>query len=193
MMKDLFRHIGTKSMGALNSHLPAILKQDSHRSVDDSDASLNDISFTSLTGPGEVETFTPSAELASSLSRRGKMMLRSGQYGDALAYFQQALPLQRDIFGTRHKLVAATLNNMGVTYKYLARQRPQQRELYERLALSSFEEALSILQQEFGPNDKVTAKTLNNLWELMHTVAERKSEKGQYVSRDFRTLTARSA
>ena len=91
------------------------------------------------------------------------MMLRSGQYDDALAYFQQALPLQREVFGTRHKLVAATLNNMGVTYKYLSRQRPQQRDMYERLAISSFEEALSILQQEFGPNNKVTTKTLDNL------------------------------
>ena len=193
MMKDLFRQIGTKSIDALNSHLPAIMKQDSYRSADDSDASFNDLSFTSLVGPGEGETFTPSAEFAHSLSRRGNMMLRSGQYDDALAYFQQALPLQREVFGTRHKLVAATLNNMGVTYKYLSRQRPQQRDMYERLAISSFEEALSILQQEFGPNNKVTTKTLDNLWQMMQTVAERKSENGHYVSRDVRAVTARSA
>ena len=200
MMKDLFRQIGTKSIDALNSHLPAILKQDSYRSADDSDASFNDLSFTSLVGPGEGETFTPSAEFAHSLSGRGKMMLRSGQCDDALAYFQQALPLQREVFGTRHKLVAATLNNMGVAYKYLSRQRPQQRDMYERLAISSFEEALSILQQEFGPNNKVTAKTLDNLWQMMQNVAERKSKEGRYVSRDvrslsrdFRSLTARSA
>jgi tetratricopeptide (TPR) repeat protein len=194
MMRDLFRQIGTKSIDALNSHLPAVLKQDSYRSADDSDASLNDLSFTSLVGPGEGETFAPSAEFAHSLSRRGAAMLRSGQYDDALAYFQQALPLQREVFGPRHKLVAATLNNTGVTYKYLSRQRPQQRDMYERLAISSFEEALNILQQEFGPNNKVTAKTLDNLWQMMQTVAERKSENGQYVSRDVRFgLTARSA
>lgn len=193
LMKEQFRQMSTKTMGALNSHLPAIMKQDSYRSADDSDASFNDLSFTSLTGPAETETFTPSAELASSLARRGKMMLRSGQYDDAQAYFQQALPLQRDIFGSRHKVVAATLNNLGVTYKYLSRQRPLQRDMYERLAILSFEEALSILQDEFGPTDKTTEKTLNNLWQLMQAIAERKSAEGQYVSRDFRNLTARSA
>ena len=157
-------------MASLNSHLPSIIKQDSYRNADDSDASFNDLSFTSLTGPGEAEIYTPSIELASSLARRGKMMLRSGQYDDALAYFQQALPLQREIHGSRHKIVAATLNNLGVTYKYLSRRQPQQRDMYERLAIASFEEALSILQDEFGPNDKTTAKTLNNLWQLMHIV-----------------------
>lgn len=193
MMKELFRQMSTKTIGALNSHLPSIIKQDRYRSADDSDASFNDLSFTSLTGPGEAEIYTPSIELASSLARRGKMMLRSGQYDDALAYFQQALPLQREIHGSRHKIVAATLNNLGVTYKYLSRRQPQQRDMYERLAIASFEEALSILQNEFGPNDKTTAKTLNNLWQLMQAITERKSEEGQYVSRDYRNLTARSA
>jgi tetratricopeptide (TPR) repeat protein len=196
LMKELFRQMSTKTMDALNSHLPAAIKQDSYRSADDSDTSFNDLSFTSLTGPGEIETITPSAELAASLARRGKMMLRSGQYDDALTYFQQALPLQREIFGTRHKIVAATLNNLGVTYKYLSRQQlqqGQQRDMYERFAIESFEEALSILQDEFGPNDRTTAKTLNNLWQLMQAITQRKSEGGHYVSRDFRNLTARSA
>lgn len=193
LMKELFRQMSTKTLDALNSHLPAIIKQDSYRSADDSDTSFNDLSFTSLTGPGEIETITPSAELAASLARRGKMMLRSGQYDDALTYFQQALPLQREIFGTRHKIVGATLNNLGVTCKYLSRQQLQQRDMYERFAIESFEEALSILQNEFGPNDRTTAKTLNNLWQLMQDITQRKSEGGQYVSRDFRNLTARSA
>lgn len=193
MMKELFRQMSTKTMDALNSHLPAIIKQDSYRSVDDSDTSLNVFSFTSLTGPGETEISAPLTELASSLARRGKTMLRSSQYDDALAYFQQALPLQREIYGSRHKVVAATLNNLGVTCKYLSRRQPRQRDMYERLAIRSFEEALSILQDEFGPNNKTTAKTLHNLWQLMQAITERKSYEGQYVSRDFRNLTGRSA
>lgn len=193
MMKELFHQMSSRTMDVLNSHLPAIMQQDSYRSADDSDTSINILSFTSLTGPGETEVSTPSTELASSLARRGKMMLRSGQYDDALAYFQQALPLQREIYGSRHKVVAATLNNLGVTYKYLSRRQPQPRDMYERLAIRSFEEALSILQYEFGPNDKTTVKTLNNLWQLMQDITERKTNNGHYISRDFRNLTSRSA
>lgn len=190
MVQELFHQMSTKTMDALNSHLPAIIKQESYRSADDSDASFNVFSFMSLTGPGETEISTPSTELASSLERRGKTMLRLGQYDGALAYFQQALLLQREIHGSRHKVVAITLNNLGVTYKNLSRQRPQQRDMYEQLAIRSFEEALSILQDELGPNNKTTAKTLNNLWQMMQDITERKSDEGQYISRDFRNLTS---
>lgn len=172
-------------MEAIGHHLPAILsKQDStDNSTVDNEISISDLSHT---------TSHPDASSneAASLSRRGKLMLRSGQYENSISYFLQVLPMQREIYGARHPLVGATLNNIGVAYKYMALRYGQE---YERKALASFEESLSIFQECLGPDHEVTAKTVHNLWQLMQRISKRKAERGSYVSRDCRNFMATSA
>mmetsp|Transcript_37286 Transcript_37286/g.81734 ORF Transcript_37286/g.81734 Transcript_37286/m.81734 type:complete len:251 (-) Transcript_37286:1028-1780(-) len=185
-ISSIFRQISSKSMDAITHHLPMLSMQDSSDSTVDNDISMSDIS--NLSSDPEA-----SAEVAASLSRQGKQLLRAGQYEQSLHCFLQVLPQQREIYGTctRHPSVAATLNNMGVAYKYMAQQYGQE---YERKALSSFEEALCIFQECLGPDHPVTAKTVHNLWQLMQRISKQKAERGIYVSRDTRAiLTARSA
>ena len=188
--KNIFQQI-TSSLP-----LPSILHVSSQESANKCTAiesELSAISSSYINNESYSEENT--SEEAQSLTRRGKSMLRSAQYLEAIECFQHALHIQREIYGSRHGLVAATLNNIGVCYKHISRIKNSAREqnVYEEKAVSAFKEALSIFQEVKGPDHDVTQKNLHNLWQLMQEISERRAGEGQYISRDYRSFMAKTA
>ena len=105
----------------------------------------------------------PHADVASSLTSLGSLLVAEGEYAAAEELFHEALIAQRSLFGSQHPEVAASLNGLAAT---LARQGDLD------AAEPLYREALAIRRAHFGAEHPDVAVSLNDLglvlWEKGH-------------------------
>jgi tetratricopeptide (TPR) repeat protein len=75
------------------------------------------------------------------------VLYQSGRYGEAEAMFQQALPLNREVYGAEHPEVAVVLNNLGSS----------------ALMAGRIAEAEPLLRQALAMSEKLLSPTHNDL------------------------------
>lgn len=108
--------------------------------------------------------------LESALVELGEFRYRGGDFHGAVQAWNETLTLQRNRLGNRHPTVGTTLNLIGVALA-------QMDESMSYMALTAFEESLSIKQDNPGPGYEETADAVHNMWILFHNARER--QKGQ--------------
>lgn len=96
------------------------------------------------------------AHLANDL---GNTYYRAGTFDKALASYEEALALRRELLGPRHLLVAHTLSNLGSALSK-----------FDRIdeAMQRATEALAIVEAELGPAHPSVAAILSNLGLRLH-------------------------
>ncbi|MCX4239783.1 serine/threonine-protein kinase [Paraliomyxa miuraensis] len=87
------------------------------------------------------------------LGTQGSVLLAARRPEEALARFEEALPLLEHEWGPRHPEVAADLNNIGLTLLEL--DRPE-------AALEAIQRSLAIREAALGPEHPEVGKMLNN-------------------------------
>ncbi|MCP4155980.1 MAG: tetratricopeptide repeat protein, partial [bacterium] len=88
------------------------------------------------------------------LNELGFTVFTMGDNGKAIGYFEQALKIDRDVFGNKHPNVARELNNLGTVYFHLGQKEK---------ATDYLQQAYDISNEFFGPNHpntKVVAQAL---------------------------------
>jgi tetratricopeptide (TPR) repeat protein len=86
-----------------------------------------------------------------------------GDYHRAIDYYEQALSIDRVVYGEQHPNVARELNNLGESWKYLGK--------YNK-AIAYYQQALSIDRVVFGEQHPNVARELNNLGETYAYMGE---------------------
>ncbi len=76
------------------------------------------------------------------------------KYDEAIALFEEAIALNKEIYGDRNPVVAVNLENLGNVY--------MRQERYDQ-TLALLDEALSIRESSFGPDSLPVARTRFNL------------------------------
>ncbi|RIK77658.1 hypothetical protein DCC62_09130 [candidate division KSB1 bacterium] len=77
-----------------------------------------------------------------------------GEHQIAIGYYEQALAIDRAVYGEQHPYVAIRLNNLGLVWADLSE--------YQK-AIDYFEQALAIDRAVYGDNHPSVARELNNL------------------------------
>ncbi|KAL7552915.1 hypothetical protein ACHAWF_016164 [Thalassiosira exigua] len=90
--------------------------------------------------------------------RRGKRKANKSQFLEALARYNLALVRQREELGENHLACGTTLHEIGVCWMMLGDRQP---------ALTAFEEALYIRQQELGDGAMEVVETTNKIWTIL--------------------------
>ncbi|MGB7001691.1 MAG: tetratricopeptide repeat protein [Halobacteriota archaeon] len=88
--------------------------------------------------------------------------------GDALQaieYYEQALSIDKEVYGERHPNVATTLNNIGMAWYALGEQKK---------ALGYYEQALGIDKEVYGDRHPKVAIRLNNIGSAWNALGEPK-------------------
>jgi tetratricopeptide (TPR) repeat protein len=99
------------------------------------------------------------------LNAVGYTLQQIGENRHAIAHFEQALAIDRKVFGDEYPGVATELNNLGVAYE----------DLGEKMkAISFFEQALVIDRKVFGEAHPNMARDLNNLGVAWSDLGEEK-------------------
>merc|ERR1711935_456172 len=88
------------------------------------------------------------------LHNMGCVLGSQGKYEDAMKMFQEALSIQKEVFGNRHANVADILHNMGCVLGNQGK--------YEA-AMERYQNALSIRREVFGNPHEDVAQTLHNM------------------------------
>jgi tetratricopeptide (TPR) repeat protein/GTPase SAR1 family protein len=88
-----------------------------------------------------------------------------GDNQQAMRYIQQALEIDRAVYGKRHPKVASDLNNLGEVLRDLGKPNK---------AIDYYQQALEIYREVCGEEDHKLADTLNNLGMAMDSLGEYK-------------------
>jgi len=113
----------------------------------------------------EVDQNTRDLKMARLIYRKGGIFYDQGKYDLALSCFQQALEIQKALFGDRHPDVATSLNNIGFVYS--------KKGDYD-LALKYYEQSLEIQKALFGDRHPDVASSLNNISDAKRGLANQK-------------------
>mmetsp|Transcript_7188 Transcript_7188/g.10816 ORF Transcript_7188/g.10816 Transcript_7188/m.10816 type:complete len:321 (-) Transcript_7188:525-1487(-) len=109
------------------------------------------------------------ALVASALSTKMVQRVDEGLFQEALVIANEALTIQRQHAGSNHQDVGRLLNFIGVILS-------QGEDSESYMALTSFEESLTIMQETMGYGDEETSFALHNMWLLLHNERERQKE-----------------
>ncbi len=93
-------------------------------------------------------------KLAKFLFELGWIYYDTGDAREAIKYYEQALSIDKEVYGERHPNIATRLNNLGSAWKDLGEAKK---------AIEYFEQALSIDKEVYGEKHPHVAATLNNL------------------------------
>ncbi|GAG13889.1 unnamed protein product, partial [marine sediment metagenome] len=93
-------------------------------------------------------------KLARFLFELGWIYADTGDAGQAIKYYQQALSIDKEVYGERHPSVARDLNNLGSAWEDLGEAKK---------AIEYYKQALSIDKEVYGEKHPHVATTLNNL------------------------------
>ncbi len=77
-----------------------------------------------------------------------------GEHQKAIAYLEQALAIDREVYGERHPDVATGLNNLGAAWDDLGEHQK---------AIAYYEQALEIFTAVYGPEHPSTRTVQSNL------------------------------
>ena len=88
------------------------------------------------------------------LNEVGFTLYNMGDQRKAIEYFEQALTIDRNVYGESHPKVAIRLNNLGSAWQALGDQRK---------AIAYYEQALTIDRNVYGDEHPNVAIRLNNL------------------------------
>jgi len=97
------------------------------------------------------------------LNNLGGSYWRMGDARAAIAYFEQALAIDREASGERHPAVATGLNNLGAAWQELGEPRK---------AMAYYEQALAINREVYGERHPDVATRLNNLGSAWYALGE---------------------
>ncbi len=86
-----------------------------------------------------------------------------GNPREAIAYYEQALTIDKGVYGERHQRVARDLNNIGIALEALGE--------YEK-AIEYYMQALSIDKEVYGERHSSVATRLNNIGSALHDLGE---------------------
>ncbi len=86
-----------------------------------------------------------------------------GKAEQAISYYEQALSIDKEVYGERHPNVATDLNNIGSAWYALG--------CYKK-AISYFEQALSIDKEGCGERHLNVARDLNNIGEALRILGD---------------------
>ena len=95
----------------------------------------------------------------------GKILRDFGDPRKAVNYFEQALSIDREVYGERHPRVAIDLNDLGLAWKSLGDSKK---------AIDYYEQALSIDREVYGERHPKVAATLNNLGLARYSLGDSK-------------------
>jgi tetratricopeptide (TPR) repeat protein len=85
----------------------------------------------------------------------------TGYSKQAIEYYEQALSIDKQVYGDRHPTVATTLNNIGLAWDVLGDSKK---------AIEYYEQALSIDKEVYGDRHPTVARDLNNIglaWDVL--------------------------
>jgi tetratricopeptide (TPR) repeat protein len=94
-----------------------------------------------------------------------------GEHQKAIGYYEQALAIDRAVYGDQHPNVATRLNNLGSAWNALGE--PQK-------AIGYYVQALGILKQVYGEQHPNVASSLNNLGSAWNGLGEPQKAIGYY-------------
>ncbi len=97
-----------------------------------------------------------------------KLYFESGFYLKALELLEQSLTIYKTAYGEQHPDVAATLNNIGLTWDRLGEYRK---------ALDYYAQALDINRQAYGEQHPAVARNLNNIARAWYNLGEYQQAK----------------
>ena len=119
---------------------------------------LGNINFARLKFEDALKYYQRAAELDPKnplyLNEIGIAYYTLGKYQEAINHYEQALSIDREVYGERHPNVATSLNNLGEAWGALGK--------YEK-AIEYYEQALSIDREVYGERHPDVARDLNNL------------------------------
>jgi len=107
------------------------------------------------------------------LSELGYLYHETGDPIQSIDYFEQAISIDKEVYGDRHPNVTVNLNNIGVSYLELGDSRK---------SLDYFEQALSIEKKVFGSRHGVIAARLNNIGNSWLSIEEPKKSLEYFES-----------
>jgi tetratricopeptide (TPR) repeat protein len=93
----------------------------------------------------------------------GTTICGMGDYRKAMAYYQQAIPIWKSVYGEKHHEVATALNNLGEVWRSLGK--PKKAKDY-------FQQSLSIAEEVLGKMHPKVATRLNNLGLIWQELGE---------------------
>ncbi|NEQ47500.1 MAG: tetratricopeptide repeat protein [Leptolyngbya sp. SIOISBB] len=104
--------------------------------------------------PQETDQDAAVLEQAAALNQQIVELYQAGRYLEAIPLAEEALSLNRERLGARHRAVATNLNNLARLYVELGR--------YDE-AQPLYQEAIAILREQLGERHSDVALSLNNL------------------------------
>ncbi len=105
------------------------------------------------------------------LNEAGYTVKEMGENKKAIAYYEQALAIDRKVFGEEHPDVAIDLNNLGAAWSALGENKK---------AIAYYEQALAIDRKVFGEEHPKVAIRLNNLGMAWSDLGEKKKAIAYY-------------
>ncbi len=103
--------------------------------------------------------------VARAIDLLGNIQHYIGDARQALGYYEQALSIDKEVYGNRHPNVATRLNNIGSAWKALGVQKK---------AIEYYEQALSIDKEVYGDRHPNVATRLNNIGSAWDALGEQK-------------------
>jgi tetratricopeptide (TPR) repeat protein len=105
------------------------------------------------------------------MSELGWIHREMGDARQALEYYEQALSIDKEVYGDRHPTVALRLNNIGSAWYALGEHKK---------ALEYYEQALSIDKEVYGDRHPTVALRLNNIGSAWDDLGEHKKALEYY-------------
>ncbi len=103
------------------------------------------------------------AEHAKFMYEMGWVHYDRGEVEKAIEYYEQALSIDREVYGNRHHNVATDLNNIGTAWQAIGE--------HEK-AIGYHEQALSIDRAVYGERHPAVAKYLNNIGMALYALGD---------------------
>jgi len=112
-----------------------------------------------------------SSLVSAALSNEMVKKVDEGLFQDALVIANEALTVQRRCEGSNNPDIGRILNFIGIILSQM-----EDSDTHNYMALTSFEESLTIMQETLGYGDEETSFALHNMWLLLHNERERLKE-----------------
>jgi len=108
------------------------------------------------------------AKYAKFLFELGWVCNNTGNARQAIGYYEQALSIDREVYGERHPAVATSLNNIGLAWHELGEHKK---------AITYYEQALSIDREVYGERHPAVARDLNNIGSAWYALGDSQRAK----------------